>query len=72
MLCSCITVVLHSIKKKKHHNTLNNLDFVIYKRTQNVVLCFQIACTGEQINDFLIPEKKKISTQVSVYVQLQN
>lgn len=31
-----------------------------------------MAYTGEQMNDLLIPEKKKISTQVSVYTQLQN
>lgn len=42
--------------------------FVFYKRTQNYVLCFQMACTGEKIKYLLIPEKKKISTQASVYV----
>lgn len=60
------------LKKKKNHNILNNLDFVIYKKTQNGILCFQMAYTGEQINDLLIPEEKKISTQASVCAQLQN
>lgn len=62
----------HIPSKKKNHNTLNNLDFVIYKKTQNDILCFQMAYTGEQMNDLLIPEEKKISTQASVCVQLQN
>lgn len=62
----------HIQLKKKNHNTLNKLDFVIYERTQNDVLCFQTAYTGDQINYLRTPEKKKISTQASVYVQLQN